>query len=277
MIYYPESSTSNNDLHTQPIRLVQISDSHLFKETDKTLLGLNTEQSFLAVLKLILQEQSRVDLLITTGDIAQQPDIETYQRYLALTSKIHAPHFCVQGNHDLKQPFYESITKNELPCEVVMGNWCCILLDSTEDHEISGSFSQKTLNYIDEALTRQDDKHVLIALHHNPIAVGCIWLDQHMLKDSTAFLATINRHSNVKLVMHGHVHQAFEHIEQGIHYISCPSTSLQFKPRCKNFEIDQLNPGYRWFDLLPDGHFNTGVSRIAGGINNSIEYASLGY
>lgn len=278
MIYYPDTSTHSNTQSLQrPIRLVQISDSHLFKDTQRTLLGLNTEQSFLNVLTLVSQEQAAIDLLLTTGDIAQQPDVETYQRYLRHTSQLHAPHFCVQGNHDLDQPFHQSVARNQLPCEVVIGNWCCILLDSSVDHEIAGSFSNATLRYVAEALQRQQDKHVLIALHHNPIAVGSTWLDQHMLKNSQQFLEVILSFSNVRLVIHGHVHQEFSHSLQHIQFLACPSTSLQFKPGSHSFEIDHINPGYRWLDLLADGQFVTGVSRTSDCLNQQIEYASQGY
>lgn len=278
MIYYTDVSThSNLQALQRPVRLVQISDSHLFKDPQRTLLGLNTEHSFLSVLDLVLQEQPHIDLLLTTGDIAQQPDTETYQRYMAHTSRIHAPHFCVQGNHDLDQPFQQSVTPNQLPCEVVIGNWCCLLLDSSVDHEIAGSFSPVTLQYIESALQRQHSKHVLIALHHNPIAVGSAWLDQHMLKDSQPFLALIQQYPNVKLVIHGHVHQAFSATLGNIQFLACPSTSLQFKPNSHSFEIDHVNPGYRWFDLFPDGSVQTDLSRTSHSVNQNIEYASQGY
>lgn len=278
MIYYPDASTHSNSQPLQrPIRLVQISDSHLFKDTQRTLLGLNTEQSFLNVLALVMQEQPAIDLLLTTGDIAQQPDIETYQRYLRHTSQLNAPHFCVQGNHDLDQPFHQSVTRNQLPCEVVIGNWCCILLDSSVDHEIAGSFSHATLAYIADALQRQQDKYVLIAMHHNPVAVGSTWLDQHMLKNSRQFLGLIQSFDNVRLVIHGHVHQAFSHTLQHIQIMACPSTSLQFKPGSHSFEIDPINPGYRWFDLYPDGQVQTAISRTSDCLNQQIEYASQGY
>lgn len=278
MIYYPDVSTHGNSrLSQQPIRLVQISDSHLFKDTQRTLLGLNTEQSFLTVLDLILQQQPAIDLLLTTGDIAQQPDIDTYQRYLSHTSQIQAPHFCVQGNHDLDHPFHQSVTRNQLPCEVVIGNWCCILLDSSVDHEIAGSFSPETLQYVEAALQRQHDKHVLIAMHHNPIAVGSAWLDQHMLKNSQQFLDLIYQYSQVKVVIHGHVHQAFQRDINNILFLACPSTSLQFKPLSQTFGIDDVNPGYRWFDLFPDGQLQTGIARTTLCVNQHIEYASQGY
>lgn len=264
------------DQSARPIRLVQCSDMHLFANPSDQLLGLNTQHSFEAVVELIKQQQPHIDLLLTTGDIAQQAATETYQRFLACIGQIDAPHFSTPGNHDLDQFYQASMNMNQLPCEIIIGNWCCILLDSTVDYEIAGSFSPSTLKYLTQALQRQHDKYILIALHHNPIAVGCTWLDQHMLKTCQAFFDIIESHSNVRLVIHGHVHQDFEQIRQGVLYLATPSTSLQFKPNSEKFTLDTQNPGYRWLDLYADGRMETGIARILKD-NFSIDFQSDGY
>lgn len=277
MIYHIDYLTkrSSNDLN-RPIRIVQMSDMHLFADPKHTLLGLNTEQSFLSILNLIQHEQPAIDLLLTTGDIAQQPDLGTYQRFLQRANCIEAPHFCTQGNHDLDQVFKSEIMTNQLPCEIVINNWCCILLDSSEDYEIAGVFKESTLSYLQEALVRQHDKFVIIALHHNPIAIGSAWLDQHMLQNSHEFLTILAQHNNIKLVIHGHVHQEATYHHQGIDYLACPSTSLQFTPDSEKFAIDKKNPGYRWLDLYPDGRFYSEISRTTD-IVQHIDYESKGY
>lgn len=265
----------------RPLRLVQCSDMHLFADPTTKLLGLNTQHSFQNVVGLIQQQQPNIDLLLTTGDIAQQSAPETYQRFLATmqpltTEPIRAPHFCIPGNHDLDEAYHSGLRINQLPCEVIIGNWCCILLDSTVDHEIAGSFSNSTLEYLQQALERQRNRHVLIALHHNPIAVGCEWLDQHMLKTSQTFFKILQPFNNVKLVLHGHVHQIFEQVHEQVNYLSCPSTSLQFKPKSAKFTLDTANPGYRWLDLYANGYFETDVCRLKE-FNFYIDYQSDGY
>ena len=55
----------------QPLRVVQVSDSHLFASTEGQLLGLNTENSLRLVLEKVQREQSRIDVILATGDIAQ--------------------------------------------------------------------------------------------------------------------------------------------------------------------------------------------------------------
>lgn len=268
--------TDSPQSSTRPIRLVQCSDMHLFAEPDKKLLGLNTQQSFDAVRELIQIEQPAIDVLLVTGDIAQEPKSQTYQRFLQQIQQFDAPLFCLPGNHDLEYTYNNGISLHQLPCEVVIGNWCFILLDSSVDGEIAGSFTTSTLQYLAQALQRQQDKQVLISFHHNPIAVGCEWLDQHMLKTHEAFFNVIAPFKQVKLVLHGHVHQVFEQQRNGVTYLSCPSTSLQFQPNQKTFKLDTLAAGYRWLDLYADGQFDTQVSRIATD-NFSIDYQSAGY
>lgn len=260
----------------RPLRLVQCSDMHLFADPDSKLLGLNTQHSFQSVVDLIQQQQPSIDLLLTTGDIAQQSVPETYQRFLHTVQPLQAAHFCIPGNHDLNDAYHAGLLLNQLPCEVILGNWCCILLDSTIDHEIAGSFSHQTLDYLQQALQRQRNRHVLLALHHNPIAVGCEWLDQHLLKASQSFFDILRPFDNIKLVLHGHVHQIFEKVHEQVSYLSCPATSLQFKPRSAKFTLDSTNPGYRWLDLYANGYFETDVCRVKES-NFFIDYQSDGY
>lgn len=297
------TNPSNTD-STRPIRLVQCSDMHLFADPDSNLLGLNTQQSFTAVLDLISQENPHIDLLINTGDVAQQSQPETYARFLADMQRIQAPYFCIPGNHDLDQAYQQHLKLDVIPTEVVIGNWCCILLNSTMPDEIAGSFSDTTLSYLSQALARQHDKHIIIALHHNPLPVGCDWLDQHMLQTSKAFFDTIAPFKQVKLILHGHVHQQFEQMyrhmdnqdanqtaSQTVNQVgnqtvnptvnpimcmACPSTSVQFKPNCEKFTLDTVNPGYRWLDLYEDGQFESHVSRLK---DHSfvVDYQSNGY
>lgn len=280
-----QNDTNNANIYTldhvdvdpdQPIRVVQISDMHLFADPQSALLGLNTDASLQHVIQQILQQEQHIDLLLTTGDVAQQPDPQTYQRFLKQTSVIHAPHFCTQGNHDLNQLFNASLQTNLLPCDIVIGNWCFILLDSSVDNEIAGKLNDAAMHYLQQALQRHSNKHIIVALHHNPIAVGCAWLDQHMLQNSQPFMTLVEQYPNVKAVIHGHVHQEFNAQRAGIRYLACPSTSLQFKPHCDTFQLDTLNPGYRWLELFADGRFQTGVSRLEHS-PGQIEYESVGY
>lgn len=63
---------------------------------------------------------------------------------------------------------------------------------------------------------------------------------------------------------HGHVHQQFEARCGQARIMGTPSTCIQFRPDCDNFELDDKSPGYRWLQLNDDGSIETGVERIEG-------------
>ncbi|MBQ4756334.1 3',5'-cyclic-AMP phosphodiesterase, partial [Escherichia coli] len=53
------------------VRILQITDTHLFAEKHETLLGINTWDSYQAVLSAIHASQRPCDLIVATGDLAQ--------------------------------------------------------------------------------------------------------------------------------------------------------------------------------------------------------------
>ena len=64
--------------HPRALRLIQISDSHLFAHPEGRLLGLNTRRSFQAVLALALDGGTPADGLVITGDLVQDETAEGY-------------------------------------------------------------------------------------------------------------------------------------------------------------------------------------------------------
>lgn len=53
------------------VRILQITDTHLFAGETDTLLGINTLHSYHAVLDAIVKQQLPADLIVATGDLVQ--------------------------------------------------------------------------------------------------------------------------------------------------------------------------------------------------------------
>ena len=53
------------------VRILQITDTHLFAQKHEALLGVNTWESYQAVLEAIRPHQHEFDLIVATGDLAQ--------------------------------------------------------------------------------------------------------------------------------------------------------------------------------------------------------------
>ena len=93
----PNVSTLTTD---DPVLLVQLTDSHLFADTDGSLLGLKTAESLQRVIDLVRAEQPRIDLLLATGDLTQDSTVEAYQRFRQMTQALAASARWLPGNHD---------------------------------------------------------------------------------------------------------------------------------------------------------------------------------
>ncbi len=263
----------------QPIRIIQISDSHLFESIDTELLGMNTEESFQAVVNLIKKEnvEKKASLFIATGDIAQTPSVKTYARFLDTMQNFEEPTVWLQGNHDLTDSFLAQQNNAANMNIVLLGTqWVIIMMNSSCDHEIAGHFSKDELKWLAQQLVHYSGRNTLIAMHHHPVPVQSKWLDNVDLCNAEDFWMIIDKAPQVKAIVHGHVHQNFEATHGSVKIWACPSTCIQFKPRSDTFTLDRLAPGYRWLDLYNDGHISTGISRLTV-IPAGVDFNSMGY
>jgi len=245
------------------LRVVQITDNHLSERENGDLLGMNTDDSLNLVLDLVAGQSSAIDLFLATGDISDNGSVQAYSRFRQrIGERFPVPFAWLPGNHDLLSNMQQVTGQgDELSKVIVAGNWQIILLNSAVEGKVHGHLAQQELDVLQQALTDHPERHSLVFLHHHPVLVGCAWLDTQIVNNASAFYNIIHRAGNVKAVICGHVHQQFES-QETVPMLSTPSTCVQFKPGSDDFALDNLMPGYRWFDLYPDGRFETAVERI---------------
>jgi len=260
------------------VRLVQVTDSHIFAEPEGCLLGLNTRESFEAVCARVGREEWRPDALLATGDLAQDASPEAYKYLGDYFNKMNIPSFWIAGNHDNPEAMemYLSNARVSSAKHLLMGHWQVILLDSSVPGKVHGELDDSQLEFLEKSLKRYKDKHSLVVLHHQPIDIDCPWLDNIGLKNNRAFHKIIQKHNNVKGVLWGHIHQEFSKIEKGIHWIASPSSCVQFTPNSKDFAADKKAPGYRYLNLYSDGRIESVVHRIDN-IEFTVDYSIKGY
>ncbi len=264
---------------TRPIRVLQITDCHIGPTETETLLGLNTNESLHDVIRHVRDNEDAFDLLLVTGDISNNGGARTYRRFLSIieSSKIqHSLFAWLPGNHDSPEDMDEALNIEEPVKEIKIGNWLFVLLNTQVPGHTHGNLKEHELNCLDDALANNKDCNVMVFLHHQPVPVGCAWVDTQMVRSEYAFFKILDQYSHVKAVVWGHVHQDFRSHRDGVDLMSTPSTCIQFKSKSDEFAIDKLMPGYRWFELKQDGSFDTKVERIAQK-HYPIEYTSEGY
>lgn len=247
--------------------LLQITDTHLFSDREKDLLGIKTVQSYEAVIKHASRYSSDCLAVLSTGDLSQDHSPQSYLDFTDLIKTLHMPCYWLPGNHDLQSVMLPSLLQQGLAQtrQIVSEHWQIIMLDSQVEGYVYGELADQQLDFLQQALNEYPEKYALICLHHHVFPVGSAWLDQHILKNSQAFLDIIESFDNVRAVLAGHVHQASNIQHSGISFMTTPSTCVQFKPDSDDFALDTEAPGYRYLSLNKNGDITTCIERIEQG------------
>lgn len=260
------------------VRILQITDLHILAQPGQTLLGVDTGRSFSDVLQKARREQSDVRLVLLTGDLAQDPVVETYTRLRGWLQTSGWEYYCLPGNHDDPALMAASLCGSRVHYQqqILLDHWQIICLDSSVRGSPGGFLAEAQLDYLEACLSRYPGHHALVALHHHPILTGSAWLDTMVLGNKDSFMVLLQRFPQVRVVLSGHVHQCMSLDRNGVRFLATPATCFQFKPHTEAFALDEKPPGYRWLELGDEGSFTTGVERLDD-LPQGLDRASSGY
>lgn len=245
------------------LRVLQVTDTHLFPAPDESLLGVRTQDTLDAVLDHAFAEGTP-DALIASGDLAQVGESVTYRRFLAtVRSRFAGPCLCVPGNHDMGEPFLRILPTDPLR----LGAWDVLGVDTHIDDRVDGVVAEEELRRLEEALsvTGSAGRHALVVGHHCPVEVGAPWLDKHRIANADALLAVLAECKRARGYLGGHVHQEVDQRIGELRVLASPSTCFQFAPASERFALDDAAPGWRWLTLHADGVIDTRVTRLPSG------------
>ncbi|WP_019572124.1 MULTISPECIES: phosphodiesterase [unclassified Thioalkalivibrio] len=248
-------------------RLIQISDTHLGRDPGPIRAGYPDSDTQLARILDALPREPAADVLLLSGDLAEDPEPATYAR---LTKRLRARHesmLALAGNHDDSQTLRAALEPGtcQVHGERMLGPWKLVGLDSSTPGEAAGRLDAAECERLERSLSADPDRPTIVALHHPPVAIGSAWMDRLGLLDPDALFTVLDRHPQVRACLFGHIHQDFRVRRGTVEFLGCPSTCVQFSPGSEEFAVDAaLDAGYRVLDLYPDGRFKTQVVRVPG-------------
>jgi 3',5'-cyclic-AMP phosphodiesterase len=243
--------------------LVQISDTHLCADPERKLRGINTRECLQAVLELASDHLHEASHIMVSGDISHD---ESAQSYTFLQQQLASHEGVIRwlpGNHDDVASMRQAVSQSNWPILDDLGAWKLIGLNSQLSGKSAGYLDDDQLSALESALAENEHPFVLVALHHPPIPTGSQWMDEISLINQHEFRQLLNKYRQVAVVIFGHAHQEMDETHQGIRWLCCPSTCVQFQPDTATAYSDTRLPGYRWLRLHEDGSLQTGVERIA--------------
>ncbi|HAD61203.1 MAG TPA: hypothetical protein DCG12_18330 [Planctomycetaceae bacterium] len=248
------------------MRVLQLTDLHIFCEPGKTLHNIPTRESMLDVVEHLRGQQ--FDHVIVTGDHTHD---EMPASYRAVRDALAPWMSClaqVPGNHDdraiLREVFADRVsgTAHEpVRFSIDHDGWLLVGLDTHLPGEVSGVFDEEQGNWLEEVLSQSQCHSIAVFLHHPPCDVGSPWMDAIGLSGRDELQSVLTEDGRAKLICCGHVHHEFQLQLAGIPVYTTPSTGIQFHPDSDSPRFDEVAPGYRIIELHDDG-FQTEVVRL---------------
>jgi Icc protein len=241
------------------LRVLHLTDPHLFAAKDGSLRGTVTFASLASVLDHYRSGDWQADVAVVTGDLIQDDSAEAYQHFRQLLGELGIPVYCVPGNHDIRDLMRDALS--EAPFVYCgnqqFGDWLLVGMDSCVDGQAGGAIAAAEFDRVDDEIAASDASHVMLHLHHPPVAMGSRWLDTVGMDNGAEALRRFTASGKVRLTIFGHVHQDFSTEIAGMRISATPSTCSQFGPGSAEFAIDDNPPAYRRIELHPDGsHHN---------------------
>lgn len=272
---FTQSGSDPDQRTAGSLRIVQFTDTHLHRDPEKRLLGVQTQHSFEHCLRLARARHWPPDLILLSGDLVHDGSDAGYRRLNAAVCDLGVPVMALPGNHD--DPDRLARHLHVLDQGVLRADrWQVIALDSSVPDSDAGQLADSELRRLRDLLDQAPQSFSLITLHHHPVAIGSAWMDRIGLRNADALFDLLTEYPGARALLCGHVHQEWDRDQRGVRVLTSPSTCVQFAPRSEDFGVDPRPPGYRWLELHADGRIDTGVERLAA-LPDGLELASGGY
>ncbi len=198
-----------------------------------------------------------------TGDVSEDASPAAYARVAEMLGAVGAPVLALPGNHDDPQVMQNHFPQGPWngPFVQEAGPWLLVLMDSTVRGRVSGCVQQHDLDRLDAQLDASSADFVLVALHHQPVAVNAPWIDRLALENPDGFFRHVDREPRIRCITWGHIHHDFRSKRNGVELLGAPSAAANSLPQTDRFTLDPAGPACRWLELYGDGRVETGLLR----------------
>jgi len=248
----------------RPVFIAQVTDCHLPADPEGSYRGINPRLNLEALLETV--RARRPDLLLLTGDLSEDGSRASYRALRSIFQSFEAPVLALPGNHDDAALLEETFPGSPVDAIRVSehGAWQIVRLNSCLPGAPEGQVSDRAIAELEQHLAGNAGRAQLIALHHQPVAVGNPWIDRYPLMNPQPLLQLIDGYSNVKAVVWGHIHQEFSTERNGTVMLGGPSSAINTLPGMQKFTPDRMGPACRWLKLNADHTLSTAIvsSRI---------------
>lgn len=203
-----------------------------------------------ATLRVLTEMTPRPDLLLVTGDIADNGDDRfSYDRFREAIAGLPFPVCPAMGNHDNREIFsevfpdtpevdgYVQYAVEDFPVRI-------LVLDTLEIGRHGGGFDEVRARWLEARLAETPAQPTLLVLHHPPIFTGLSWMTENPEAQWVRTLRPIvEANPQIVAMVCGHLHRPIVTRWAGTALAVCPSTAPQVALDLQKMDAD--NPDER--------------------------------
>lgn len=224
---------------TKPLlRFIHISDTHIHADPEfkRDIATVSPQVGARALVDEINSVPFKPDFVLHTGDVAYDPRPDDYIACLEILQQIRFPVYYIAGNHDDSAALQHHLLgraepRRSLHYALEINGVQIICVDSNGPADPpAGHITDYQLEWLAGLCEADDDRPLVVAVHHNILPVDIPWLDTYMrTRNGEQFHDILLRAKHrIRGVFHGHVHQNLDTLRDGILYSSTLSSWTQF-------------------------------------------------
>ncbi|MBB6157640.1 3',5'-cyclic AMP phosphodiesterase CpdA [Pseudomonas sp. JAI115] len=212
--------------------IAHLSDPHLRPRGHLYKGLIDSNAMFLAAVKHLNNLVPAPDVLLITGDIADEGSVAEYEMAKEILSEIQMPALLIPGNHDDRNVFRSFFRANDHmavsgPLHLVanqFGPVRIIGLDITVPGQHYGDVDEAAQTWLDKTLALEPDRPTLIMLHHPPFLSGIPYIDLYTCRNGDRLSQVVSGYPAVERIVCGHIHRAMQLRFGGTLLCTAPST-----------------------------------------------------
>jgi 3',5'-cyclic-AMP phosphodiesterase len=182
----------------------------------------------------VLALAPRPDVVLLTGDLANDPQPEAYPHLRELLAPLPMPVYAIAGNHDDRAMLRAAFAPDGyLPehgefLHYVVEDFPLRLigLDTQLAGQPGGVLCEARLAWLAGQLERAAEQPTLLFMHHPPFRTG-LPIDLRGFPGAEALGELLEEHRQVHRILCGHVHRPVQVLWHGVLASTCPSTAFQ--------------------------------------------------
>ena len=215
------------------MKFIQITDTHLVPKGE-TLHCLKPYDRLKACVEDINRCHNDAELCVITGDLAHDGVPDAYINLRACLSELPMPVYLLAGNHDSRSQLLAAFPDISVDAHGFVQFWldCSagrfLMLDTVEEGKAWGSYCEKRLVWLQDALAEARDRKVYLFMHHPPFDVGIPSVDRLGLgSDGLQIGEVLADYNNIRHLFFGHVHRPIAGSWRGIPFTTLRGTNHQ--------------------------------------------------